>query len=314
MRIYNDISELVGNTPLVRLHPLDDDVIGANIFLKLEYFNPSNSVKDRAVLNMILEAEKSNQLQKGSLVVEGTSGNTGIALATICASRGYRLILVIPDTMSIDKINHVKALGATVILTPGVFGMKKAFMEAERIHKENPGSFMPCQITNPANAQIHRLTTALEIWNDTDGTVDVLVAGAGTGGTITGTASKLKELNPNIKVVCVEPAGSPVLSGGKRGPHKLQGIGPGFIPEIIEQNLFDSIVPVEDEDAFSTSRRLAREQGLFLGISSGAAVFAALRVAKEYTGKNIVVIAPDTGMRYLNTELYSENLKDIFVS
>lgn len=263
---------------------------------------------------MIKDAEKKGLLHKGSLVVEATSGNTGIALATICSARGYNLILVIPDTMSIDKINHVKALGATVILTPGVFGMKKAFMEAERIHKENPNSFMPHQIDNPANPQIHTETTALEIWDDMDGKIDVLVAGAGTGGTICGTARKLKELNQNIKIICVEPSGSAVLSGGKRGPHKLQGIGPGFIPDIVDVSLFDEIIKIDDEDAMNTSRSLARKEGLFLGISSGAATYAAIQISDKYKNKNIVVIAPDTGERYLNTELYNENIKNIFVS
>ncbi len=310
MKIYNDISELVGGTPLVKIKMESK----ANIFLKLEYFNPSNSVKDRAALNMIKDAEKKGLLHKGSLVVEATSGNTGIALATICSARGYGLILVIPDTMSIDKINHVKALGATVILTPGVFGMKKAFMEAERIHKENPNSFMPHQIDNPANPQIHTETTAVEIWDDMDGRIDVLVAGAGTGGTICGTARKLKELNQSIKIICVEPSGSAVLSGGKRGPHKLQGIGPGFIPDIVDVSLFDEIIRIDDEDAMNTSRSLARKEGLFLGISSGAATYAAIQISDKYKNKNIVVIAPDTGERYLNTELYNENIKNIFVS
>ncbi|KAF6569870.1 cysteine synthase A [Paenibacillus polymyxa] len=305
MNVFDDITELVGNTPIVRLRKLAQG-LSVNVFLKLEFMNPGGSIKDRAALHMLREAEKAGKLTPGSLIIEATSGNLGIALATICAARGYSLILVIPDTMSSEKIKHIKALGAEVVLTPGVFGMTKSFQEADRLHVKHPGSFVPRQISNPANPAVHRETTALEIWNDMDGEVDMLVAGAGTGGTISGTAEKLKQLNPAIKVACVEPAGSPVLSGGKAGPHKLQGIGPGFIPANTRTEYFDWIVPVSDEAALETTRRLARQEGLFVGISSGAAVYAALELSKECSGGNIVVIAPDAGERYLSTELFCE--------
>lgn len=312
MKVYENITELVGNTPIVRLGKLSEGV-SRRIYVKLEFFNPSSSIKDRAALSMIAEAEKEGLLQTGSLIIEATSGNLGIALATICAAKGYRLILVIPDTMSADKIKYVRALGAEVVLTPGVFGMTKAFLVADKLHAEHPGSFVPNQVKNPANPAAHTKSTAVEIWRDMEGQVDIFVAGAGTGGTVSGTARKLKELNPDIQVVCVEPAGSAVLSGGRKGPHKLQGIGPGFIPETMDLRLVDRVIPVGDQEALDTARRLAREEGMFVGISSGAAVWAALQLGRQYPDKNIVVIAPDTGERYLNTELFCEEMKDVFV-
>ncbi|MBW4080399.1 cysteine synthase A [Paenibacillus sp. S150] len=305
MKVYNNITELIGNTPIVRLQKLAPEITG-RIFMKLEFLNPGGSSKDRAALQMIRHAEQSGQLFQNTLIIEATSGNLGISLATICAARGYPLKLVIPDTMSTEKIKHIKALGAEVVLTPGVFGMTKAFQEAERLHRENPGSFLPNQIANPQNPAVHREITAMEIWNDMEGQVDILVAGVGSGGTISGIAEKLKQLNPNIIIACVEPAGSPVLSGGKPGPHKLQGIGPGFIPINTHTERFDRIMTVKDEAAIDITRRLAREEGLFAGISTGAAVSAARELAEEYPGRNILVIAPDAGERYLSTELFSE--------
>lgn len=314
MKIANNITELVGNTPLVRLNNIGNN-LNADLIVKLEYFNPSCSVKDRAALNMILEAEKEGFISKGSTIVEATSGNTGIALATIAAAKGYKLILVIPDTMSIDKINHIKSLGAKVELTPGVFGMKKAFQVAEEINKNIPNSFQPNQIKNKSNPDAHR-KTAEEILRDTDGNLDYFVAGAGTGGTITGTARVLKEYNKDIKIICIEPSGSPVLSGGKRGPHKLQGIGPGFIPDILDFSLIDQVITIDDEDALKYSRMLAEKEGIFVGISSGAAICGALEIAKQNTNKRIkiVTLLPDTGERYLSTELFNKNIKNNFVS
>lgn len=314
MNIANNITELVGNTPLVRLNVIGKD-LEPEIIVKLEYFNPSCSVKDRAALNMILEAEKKGELHSGSIIVEATSGNTGIGLATIAAARGYKLILVIPDTMSEDKIKHIRALGAEVRLTPGVFGMKKAFLVAQEINDSIQGSFQPNQVKNKANPDAH-IKTGEEILMDTDGVLDYFVAGAGTGGTITGIARVLKKYNPNIKIVCVEPKGSAVLSGGKRGPHKLQGIGPGFIPDILDLELIDEIIPIDDDDALNCSRMLAKKEGIFVGISSGAAVSAALRIAERNEDKKIriVTLLPDTGERYLSTELFNENVKDNFVS
>lgn len=311
--IYNSILDLVGNTPMVKLKRITEHV-PSNVYAKLEFFNPSGSVKDRAALNMINDAEKKGRLNKDSVIVEATSGNTGIALATIAAAKGYRIILVIPDTMSIDKINHIKALGAEVVLTPGVFGMKKAFLVAEEMMKNIPNSFMPDQIRNPANPEIHRIATASEIWNDLNGNIDFFVAASGTGGTVTGTGRGLKGFNPDIKVVCVEPDGSPVLSGGKRGPHKIQGVGPGFIPDVTDVSVFDEIIRVKDDNALETSRKLARMEGIFCGISAGASTYAAIQIAKKYENKNIVVIIPDTGERYLNTELFNEEFAGTMVS
>ncbi len=311
--IFNSILDLVGNTPMIKLNRITENA-PSNVYAKLEFFNPSGSVKDRAALNMINVAEKSGKLNKDSVIIEATSGNTGIALATIAAAKGYRIILVIPDTMSIDKINHIKALGAEVVLTPGVFGMKKAFLVAEEMMKDIPNSFMPDQIRNPANPDIHRITTANEIWNDLNGNIDFFVAASGTGGTVTGTGRGLKGFNPDIKVICVEPDGSPVLSGGKRGPHKIQGVGPGFIPDVTDISVFDEIVRVKDDDALETSRKLARMEGIFCGISAGASTYAAIQIAKKYENKNIVVIIPDTGERYLNTELFNEEFAGTMVS
>lgn len=313
MKYYNNVSELVGHTPLVKLNRLAEG-LKSDIYVKMESFNPSNSVKDRAALNMILQAEKRGEINKDTTIIEATSGNTGIALATICAARGYKLVLFIPDTMSIDKIHHVEALGADVQLTPGVFGMKKAFIEAEKLYNETENAYMPHQITNMDNPNAHKTTTAVEIWEDMDGKIDYFVAASGTGGTISGTGRGLKEFDPNIKVICVEPAGSAVLSGEKRGPHKIQGVGPGFIPETTDIELFDEIIKVTDDQALDTARKLARIEGLFVGISSGASVFAAIQVASRYEGKNIVVIAADTGERYLNTELFNEEFNGVFVS
>lgn len=313
MRIYNNITELVGNTPLVKLHTVGKEY-QPNIIVKLEYFNPSGSVKDRAALNMIAEAEKQNLLRPGSHIIEATSGNTGIALATIAAAKGYRITLVIPDTMSQDKINHIKALGAEVILTPGVFGMKKAFIVADELKESNPEAFQPNQIKNINNPLSH-IRTAREIIDDTDGNIDFFVAGSGTGGTITGVGRELKQFNPEIKIICVEPKGSPVLSGGKRGPHKIQGIGPGFIPDIMDLSVIDEILPIEDNDALTYGRELARKEGIFVGISSGAAVAAAMVIAKRHRNEklNIIALLADTGERYLSTELFNENINENYV-
>jgi len=314
MKVYKNIAELVGNTPIVKLSRITKG-LKSDIYVKLEFFNPSNSVKDRAALNMIVNGEKNNQINKDTTIIEATSGNTGIALATICAARGYKLILVIPDTMSIDKIHHIEALGAEVVLTPGLLGMKKAFNTADELMKKYPNSFQPRQINNMDNPGIHMKTTALEIWNDMDGDIDYFVAASGTGGTVCGTGKKLKELSNNkISIVAVEPAGSPVLSGGIRGPHKIQGVGPGFIPATTDVSLFDRIICIEDADALNMARKLARTEGIFAGISAGAAITAAIKIAGEVENKNIVVIIPDTGERYLNTELYDEKFKDTFVS
>lgn len=315
MKTYSNISELVGNTPLVILNKLNTHA-DTTILVKLEQFNPSGSVKDRAVYNMIKDAEDKGKLSHGATIIEATSGNTGIALATIAAARGYKLILVIPDTMSIDKINRVKALGAEVILTPGIFGMTRAYRVARELAENTPGSFMPNQMENPANPDMHQFTTADEIWKDTDGKIDVFVAGIGTGGTITGTARGLKQFNKNIVVVGVEPAGSPILTKGKRGPHKIQGIGAGFVPKILDLTVVDQITTISDEDALDTARELARREGIFVGISSGAAVKAALNYVNYLANKKkiIVVLLADTGERYLNTELFNHNYNGVFVS
>lgn len=305
MKIVEKITELVGNTPLIKLHNVSN-VTGANIIGKLEYFNPLSSVKDRIALAMIDAAEQNGDLCSGGLIIEPTSGNTGIGLAFVAASRGYKLILTMPDTMSVERRKMLKILGAKLVLTPGNKGMKGAIEEAKKIQMENPGSFMPQQFENPANPQIHRETTAIEIWNDMDGNIDFLVGGVGTGGTITGCGEALKEKNPNIKVIAVEPSESPILSGGKPGPHKIQGIGAGFIPKVINKDVIDEIVCVDAQMATSIVTCLAKKEGLLLGISSGAAVAGAKIVAQrlENKGKNFVVILPDCGERYLSTWIF----------
>ena len=315
MNIYNNITELIGKTPLVKLNNISKDV-KADIVVKLEYFNPGGSAKDRPAYNMLKKALDKNIINKDTKIIEATSGNTGIGLAHAASALGLDLTLIIPDTMSIDKINHIKAMGATVKLTPGVFGMKKAFAVAEKMGLEIENSFIPSQITNPDNPESHRLTTGKEIWEDTDGKVDIFIAGIGTGGTITGVGEYLKSKNKDIKIIGLEPSGSPVLSGGKSGPHKLQGIGAGFVPDILNRDILDEVITINDDDALNTARNLARTEGIFVGISSGAAVYAAIKVAQceENEGKLIVALLPDTGERYLNTELYNENIKDVFVS
>jgi len=304
-KIVNDITELIGNTPLVKLNKLAKDV-EAKIVGKLEFFNPCGSVKDRIGVSMITEAEKKGFLKKDSVVVEPTSGNTGISLAFACAVKGYRLVLTMPDTMSIERRKILEAFGAEIVLTPGSEGMKGAVKKAEEIVKKNCKAFMPQQFKNPANPEVHRKTTALEIWKDTDGKVDILVSGVGTGGTITGVAEVIKKRKPSFKAIAVEPADSPVLSGGEPGSHKIQGIGAGFVPGVLNRDIIDEIIKVTNEEAMICARRLAKEEGIFAGISSGAAVWAAIKVAKRKENKNklIVVILPDLGDRYLSTELF----------
>lgn len=303
-RIANNLTELIGNTPMVRVNRMNDG--GAKILLKLESFNPLSSVKDRIALAMIEDAERTGKIRPGALIVEPTSGNTGIGLAFVAAVKGYRLTLTMPETMSIERRKLLKALGAEIVLTPGETGMRGAIAKAEELCLENPGSFMPQQFANPANQECHRRTTAVEILRDTDGCVDVFVAGVGTGGTITGVGEVLKKFNPAIRIVAVEPFDSPVLSGGSPGSHKLQGIGAGFIPQILNREVIDEVVQVKAEDAGHTARDLAIKEGIVAGISSGAAMWAALRMSKlsEYAGKTIVVILPDTGERYLSTWLF----------
>jgi cysteine synthase A len=302
--IFNNIAQTVGRTPLVRLNSIAADC-QANIFAKIESGNPMSSVKDRIGKAMIETAEADGRLDSDTLIIEATSGNTGIALACICAARNYRLLLTMPETMSIERRKFLKHLGAELVLTPGAEGMKGAIAKAVELHKATPDSFMPNQFENPANPEIHRRTTAEEIWHDTGGEVDILVAGVGTGGTITGVAEVLKLRNPSFQAIAVEPANSPVLSGGSPGPHKIQGIGAGFIPKVLNTAIIDEVIQVTNEQAFATARRLAREEGIMCGISSGAAAWAALQVAarEENRDKNIVVIIPDTGERYLSTEL-----------
>ncbi|WP_406660333.1 cysteine synthase A [Methanolobus sp. ZRKC3] len=303
-KIYEDITQTVGNTPLVKLNRITEGCY-ASIAGKVEAFNPLSSVKDRIALNMIETAEKEGYIKKDTVIIEPTSGNTGIGLAFVCASRGYRLILTMPDTMSIERRKILGLLGAEMILTPGSKGMVGAIDEAERLGKETANSFVPHQFMNPANPDIHRRTTAEEIWSDTDGAVDILVAGVGTGGTITGVAEVIKARKPGFKAIAVEPVDSPVLSGGKPGPHKIQGIGAGFIPDTLNTGIIDEVIKVSNEDSFETARQLARKEGILAGISCGAALHAALEVAKrkENEGKLIVVILPDTGERYLSTPL-----------
>ncbi len=305
--IARDATELIGNTPLVRLNRITKG-IPAEVMAKLEFFNPTGSIKDRIGVAMILDAETKGLIKKDTVIIEPTSGNTGIALAFVCAARGYRLILTMPDTMSKERRQLLSVFGAELVLTPGAEGMKGAIKKAEQLAAENPNSFVPQQFKNPANPEVHRATTADEIWRDTGGRVDILVAGVGTGGTITGTAETLKARKPGLKAIAVEPAGSPVLSGGRAGPHKIQGIGAGFVPDVLKKDLIDGIIRVSNEDAGAMARRLAREEGLLAGISSGAATWAALEVARrpENRSKLIVAILPDTGERYLSTWLFQE--------
>ena len=306
-KIADNLTELIGRTPLLRLHKVTKG-LEAEILVKLESFNPGGSVKDRIGYNMIKDAEEKGLLNKDSVIIEPTSGNTGIALAFVAAAKGYRLILGMPETFSVERRNLLKAYGAELVLTPGSEGMKGAIRRAEELAKEIPNSFIPQQFVNPANPEIHRNTTAEEIWADTDGKIDFFVAGVGTGGTVTGVGEILKKRNPEIKVVAVEPFDSPVLSGGQPGPHKIQGIGAGFVPAVLKPEIIDEILKVKNEEAMETGRRLAREEGTLVGISSGAAVFAALQLAKrpENKGKRIVALLPDTGERYLSTALFQE--------
>jgi len=305
--IARDSTELIGNTPLVRLNRITDGV-KAEVVAKLESFNPLGSVKDRIGVSMIVDAEERGLIDKDTVIVEPTSGNTGISLAFVCAARGYRLILTMPDTMSLERRHLLSVLGAELVLTPGVEGMPGTVRRAEQLVAENPNYFMPQQFNNPANPEVHRLTTAEEIWRDTDGEVDILVSGVGTGGTITGIAEVIKPRKPEFKAIAIEPIDSPVLSGGKPGAHKIQGIGAGFVPGVLRLDLIDEIIKVTNEDAGIMARRLAKEEGLLVGISSGAATWAALEVAKrlENEGRLIVVILPDTGERYLSTWLFQE--------
>ena len=308
MPTYQSISELIGNTPLLELKNYEKAKgLETKILAKLEYFNPAGSIKDRIAFAMIEDAEKTGKLKPGSIIIEPTSGNTGIGLASVAAAKGYRIILTMPETMSVERRNLLKAYGAEIVLTDGKGGMKASIAKAEELAKELPNSFIPGQFTNPVNPQTHVKTTGPEIWADTEGKVDIFVAGVGTGGTLSGVGKFLKQKNPNVKVVAVEPAGSPVLSKGQAGPHKLQGIGAGFIPKTLDTSIYDEVIPVENEDAFNAAREVARKEGFLVGISSGAALFAATELAKraENKGKNIVVIFPDTGDRYLSTELFN---------
>lgn len=307
-KIAKQLTELIGNTPLLELSNYEEENnLKAKIIGKLEYFNPLGSVKDRVAYAMIEQGIKDGKINKDTVIIEPTSGNTGIGLAFVTASKGLHLILTMPDTMSVERRKIVSALGAEIVLTPGRDGMKGAIKRAEELKEEYGNAFIPQQFENKANPDIHKKTTAQEIWNDTDGEVDIFISAVGTGGTVTGTGLGLKEKNPDVKVVAVEPASSPVLSGGQPGPHKIQGIGAGFVPDVLQMDVLDEIIKVENEDAFETSRKVAKSDGLLVGISSGAAIYAATELAKrpENEGKNIVVLLPDTGERYLSTSLFT---------
>ena len=309
MRTFDKITDLIGGTPILKLNNyIALNELPANIYAKLEYFNPAGSVKDRIAKAMIDDAEAKGALKPGAVIIEPTSGNTGIGLAAVAASKGYRIILTMPEPMSVERRNLLKAYGAELVLTDGAKGMKGAIAKAEELAQQIEGGFIPSQFTNSANPTAHFNTTGPEIWEDTDGKVDIFVAGVGTGGTVSGVGKYLKSKNPNVKVVAVEPAGSPVLSKGVAGPHKIQGIGAGFVPETLDTKIYDEIIAVENEDAFATGRTLARKEGLLVGISSGAAVYAATQLAKrrENKGENIVVLLPDTGDRYLSTPMFAE--------
>ena len=308
-KIYKTADELIGNTPLLELSNIKkSESLDATLLAKLEYFNPAGSVKDRIAKAMIDDAEKSGKLKKGSVIIEPTSGNTGIGLAAVAAARGYRIIIVMPETMSVERRILMKAYGAELVLSEGAKGMKGAIEKANELAKEIPDSFIPGQFVNPANPAAHVASTGPEIWNDTDGKVDIFVAGVGTGGTITGVGQYLKSKNPSVKVVAVEPSDSPVLSHGKSGPHKIKGIGAGFVPDVLDTKVYDEVIPVTSDDAFAAGRLVGKKEGVLVGISSGAAVWAGIQLAKrpENKGKNIVVLLPDTGDRYLSTALFAE--------